>query len=269
MPHEGPPCTPIFFDGGLDHTDHDNDAGKFYYVVVKGKEPGIYFNNADGLAQVHRVHEARWEKFPTKERAVEYWNGCCLRLHMHEPPKSKSKSFCTLKFQRTYLANSETSVASSKFELVVFFEIYPAAVRAHSIQPLKRDFTGTGLQGTGLHRNPNALDDARTQISTWNLPRQAPNSNIYTVTNNEYASTRTPTTQLDQRCRAHPRLEAIRLAMRPTLLHNDEVHRVTCWAGSRTRSDTGVARRGLRGSDTQAWYTLELHVAMGSRASAK
>ncbi|KAJ6505573.1 hypothetical protein C8R45DRAFT_1091276 [Mycena sanguinolenta] len=94
MPHEGPPCTPIFFDGGLDHTDHDNDAGKFYYVVVKGKEPGIYFNNADGLAQVHRVHEARWEKFPTKERAVEYWNGCCLRLHTHEPPKSKS--FCTL-----------------------------------------------------------------------------------------------------------------------------------------------------------------------------
>ncbi|KAJ6489745.1 hypothetical protein C8R45DRAFT_929063 [Mycena sanguinolenta] len=81
-----------------------------------------------------------------------------------------------------------------------------------------------------------------------------------------YASTRTPTTQLDRHYGAHPRLEAITLVTRSTLSHNDEAHRVPCWASSRMRSDTGMARRGSRESDTRAWYTL---VAMGSRASAK
>ncbi|KAF8214593.1 hypothetical protein K438DRAFT_1926971 [Mycena galopus ATCC 62051] len=100
MPHDGPPCTPIFFDAGIDHTEHDNDAAKFYYVVIKGKQPGIYFNNADGLAQINRVHEAKWEKFHTKERALEFWARWCPLLHTHEPPKKseelQKKSFCVI-----------------------------------------------------------------------------------------------------------------------------------------------------------------------------
>ncbi|KAJ7790650.1 hypothetical protein B0H14DRAFT_2625824 [Mycena olivaceomarginata] len=90
MPHIGRPCTPVFFDNDLiNHRSHDLNADEYYYVVFIGRAPGIYFNFADGLKQVNKVTDAKWEKFRTKALALDYWASWCLKKHNHGNPTYK------------------------------------------------------------------------------------------------------------------------------------------------------------------------------------
>ncbi|XP_030044629.1 ribonuclease H1 isoform X3 [Microcaecilia unicolor] len=66
-------------------------AGRMYYAVRAGREPGVYRTWEECKEQVNRFHSARYKKFPTEEEAwafvnsgnssgdsaVVYTDGCC------------------------------------------------------------------------------------------------------------------------------------------------------------------------------------------------
>jgi hypothetical protein len=115
MPHTGPPCKPTFFDNEIDHRVHDQESGCYYYAVIKGRVPGIYFNSYvslylcsmcgvlskistrnDARSQVDRCSDAKYEKFKTKALALEFWNVFCRKLHDHEAAAFKVRGLKAL-----------------------------------------------------------------------------------------------------------------------------------------------------------------------------
>ncbi|KAJ6474453.1 hypothetical protein C8R47DRAFT_1221171 [Mycena vitilis] len=85
MPHTGPSCNPNFFDHGRSHKTQDDDSDKWWYVVIKGRFPGVYFEHDEARDQILRFHDMKWEKFPTKAEALQNWSLWCQRLHNHDP----------------------------------------------------------------------------------------------------------------------------------------------------------------------------------------
>ncbi|KAJ7902627.1 hypothetical protein B0H14DRAFT_3851611 [Mycena olivaceomarginata] len=111
MPHTGPPCKPTFFDNEIDHRVHDQESGCYYYAVIKGRVPGIYFNSNDAWSQVDRCSDAKYEKFKTKALALEFWNVFCRKLHDHEAAAFKVRGLKAL--FRTY--DEALAVAGDKY----------------------------------------------------------------------------------------------------------------------------------------------------------
>ncbi|KAJ7028569.1 hypothetical protein C8F04DRAFT_1188551 [Mycena alexandri] len=83
MPHNGPPCLPVFFDHGRSHIVQDQESTLSYYVVFSGRTPGIYFICAEAEAQVRGFHNQKMQAFPTKAEARDFWDQCCRRMHDH------------------------------------------------------------------------------------------------------------------------------------------------------------------------------------------
>ncbi|KAJ6450439.1 hypothetical protein DFH09DRAFT_1352328 [Mycena vulgaris] len=82
-------CTPIIFTPGVDHDHHNAMRTTNWWAVIVGIAPGIYANFLEVEKQTHSISEMKWEKFPTKAKALDYWNFWCDELHHHEDANAK------------------------------------------------------------------------------------------------------------------------------------------------------------------------------------
>jgi viroplasmin and RNaseH domain-containing protein len=68
-----------------------------WYVVFKGRVPGVYEEWADYKKQVHKFSGNCYKGYPTQQEAVAKWS-------KHQSNKSKMKTFIVLSLLLTIIA---------------------------------------------------------------------------------------------------------------------------------------------------------------------
>ncbi|KAJ7432596.1 hypothetical protein B0H11DRAFT_1940290 [Mycena galericulata] len=82
------PCAPPFFPGPdfVDVKSHDETSTKKWYLVKRGRTPGLYTDCESADAQTNHFSGAKQKSFPTRAPALSEWMRYCRSHHIDGCP---------------------------------------------------------------------------------------------------------------------------------------------------------------------------------------
>ncbi|KAJ7429161.1 hypothetical protein B0H11DRAFT_2216809 [Mycena galericulata] len=82
------PCAPPFFPGPdfVDVKSHDETSTKKWYLVKRGRTPGLYTDCESADAQTNHFSGAKQKSFPTRAPALSEWMRYCRSHHVDGCP---------------------------------------------------------------------------------------------------------------------------------------------------------------------------------------
>lgn len=94
-------------------------AKKKYYIVKKGKNPGVYYNWPDCQKQVQGFPGAVYKGFVTREEA-EAWYGKPVKEASHAPAVAPKKKSPTLGNRKSSTRPTSTPWMTASFPIMAF-----------------------------------------------------------------------------------------------------------------------------------------------------
>ncbi|KAJ7619756.1 hypothetical protein B0H17DRAFT_1152121 [Mycena rosella] len=113
LAHLGSVCAPLLFPANANTAAHDAEAGAFYYVVLVGRQPGIFLDLGHAKLQIENARNAKWQRFASYAGAIAFWNVNCREQHPHP---------------RTYTVNGVGSFSSAAAAVQAMIDHYVTVV---------------------------------------------------------------------------------------------------------------------------------------------